>query len=72
VAASWALPWMRASLPMRYGAKVVAAAQGIVLLAASSQLLPAPGTTALLGAALGAVSWSFGLSVAWLWRHARA
>ena len=54
VAASWALPWMRASLPTRYCAKVVAATQGIVLLVASSQLLPAPGTAALVGAALGA------------------
>jgi phosphatidylglycerophosphate synthase len=72
VVASWALPWMRASLPTRSGAKVVAAAQGIVLLVASSQLLPAPGTAALVGAALGALSWSFGRSVAWLWRHARA
>jgi phosphatidylglycerophosphate synthase len=72
VAASWALPWMRASLPTRSGAKVVAAAQGVVLLVASSQLLPAPGTAALVGAAVGALSWSFGRSVAWLWRHARA
>ena len=72
VVASWALPWMRASLPTRSGAKVVAATQGIVLLVASSQLLPTPGTAALVGAALGALSWSFGCSVAWLWRHARA
>jgi phosphatidylglycerophosphate synthase len=72
VAVSWATPWLRANLPTRYGAKVVAAVQGFVLLVASSQLLPAPGTIALVGGALAALGWSFGRSVVWLWRHARA
>ncbi len=72
VVASWALPWMRASLPTRYrregrrGGARDRPARGVVAAAA------APGTAALVGAALGALSWSFGCSVAWLWRHARA
>lgn len=72
VVASWVLPWLRANLPTRYDAKAIAAVQGIVLLVASSQLLPAANTVALVGGALATLGWSFGRSVVWLWRHARS
>lgn len=72
VAASWALPWMRAALPTRFSAKVVAALQGIVLVVATSDVLPRPLTTALVATALALLVWSFGSSTRWLWRNAHA
>jgi phosphatidylglycerophosphate synthase len=68
VAASWALPWLRGPLPTRRSAKVVAAAAGIVLVVAAGGVLAPPVATALVVVTLAAVSWSFGRSVAWLWR----
>jgi phosphatidylglycerophosphate synthase len=70
VVASWALPWLRAALPVRFSAKVVAAVQGIALLVATAQVLPVL-AVGLVWCALGALLWSFGGSVTWLWRHAR-
>ncbi|TYC23424.1 CDP-alcohol phosphatidyltransferase family protein [Micromonospora sp. MP36] len=69
VAASWALPWMRGSLPPRYWRKVVAAVQGVVLAVAASHLLPPVATAALVAGALALLIESFGRDVAWLWRH---
>jgi phosphatidylglycerophosphate synthase len=71
VAASWVLPWLRGALPTRFSAKVVAAAAGIVLVVAAAGALPGPLAVGLVVALLAAVSWSFGQSVAWLWRARR-
>jgi phosphatidylglycerophosphate synthase len=71
VAASWVLPWLRGALPTRFSAKVVAAAAGIVLLVAAAGVLPDVLAFALVLALLAAVTWSFGQSVAWLWRARR-
>lgn len=68
VAASRLLPWLTGSLPVRMSAKVVAAAQGIVLIVAVARVLPAGLAAALVVVALGALLWSFGCSVAYLWR----
>jgi hypothetical protein len=68
VVASWLMPWLSGSLPTRYAAKVVAAAQGIVLVVASAHLLAPQIATALVVAAMTALLWSFGKSVTWLWR----
>ena len=68
VAASWVLPWLTGELPVRMSAKAVAALQGIVLIVAVSGVLPHGVATALVLAALGALVWSFGQSVTWLWR----
>lgn len=68
VAASWALPWLRAALPHRVSRKTVAAIQGIALAVASSGLLPAPVSAAVVGTALALLVWSFTRDVAWLWR----
>jgi phosphatidylglycerophosphate synthase len=68
VAASWVLPWLSGALPVRFSAKVVAAAQGIVLVVAGAGVLPHAIAAGLVVAALGALAWSFGQSVAWLWR----
>jgi len=69
VAASWALPWLRGSLPPRYWRKVVAAAQGIVLVFAAADVLPRPLLSATVAAALALLIESFGRDVGWLWHH---
>jgi phosphatidylglycerophosphate synthase len=68
VAASWILPWLRGALPVRYSAKVVAASAGVNLVVVASGLLPHTLAVVLVLATLGAVTWSFGKSVVWLWR----
>jgi phosphatidylglycerophosphate synthase len=70
VAAAWLLPWLRTDLPPRFGRKVVAATQGIVLAVAASGLVYEPLAVASVGAALALLVWSFGRDVRWLW-HAR-
>ncbi len=72
VVASWSQPWMRSPLPARFSAKVVAALQGVVLVIAAAGILAAPLAVALVVGALGLLLWSFGKSVAWQRRHARA
>jgi phosphatidylglycerophosphate synthase len=62
-------PWLRAPIPPRYWAKVVAALQGIVLLVAASGVLPRGWTVLALVAALALLAESFGRSVGLLWRH---
>jgi len=68
VVASWTMPWLSGSLPTRFSAKVVAALQGVVLVVACAGVLPSAVAAALVMAALTALVWSFGQSVAWLWR----
>ena len=68
VAASWAAPWLTAPLPPRFSRKVVAAAQGVILVVATAHLLPYPIALAAVTAALAALTWSFGRDVGWLWR----
>jgi phosphatidylglycerophosphate synthase len=69
VAVGGALPWLRAPLPTRYSAKVVAAIQGIALVIVATGLLPPPSATGLVAVALGLLLWSFGHDVLWLWRR---
>jgi len=60
-------PWMSRPLPPRYWAKVVAAAQGIVLAIAASNLLPRPLVIAALIGALALLAESFGRDIVRLW-----
>lgn len=66
--AGWWLPWLRAPLPARYWRKVVAAVQGVVLLAAAA-FGPQPWTRTALLVALVLLAESFGRDVWWLRRH---
>jgi phosphatidylglycerophosphate synthase len=66
VAAGVLLPWLTAPLPPRFSRKVVAAAQGIVLVTAVSGVLPPALTAVALTGALAALCWSFGRDVVWL------
>jgi phosphatidylglycerophosphate synthase len=68
VAASWALPWLTAPLAPKFSRKVVAAVQGIVLVVATTGVLPQPLTLAVVALALGSLTWSFGRDIGWLWR----
>ena len=66
VAAGALLPWLTAPLPPRYSRKVVAAAQGVVLVTAVSGVLPSGVSVVALSGALAALCWSFGRDVVWL------
>jgi phosphatidylglycerophosphate synthase len=63
------LPWMRGGLPPRYWRKVVAATQGVALVAATAGVLPRSLTVAALAVALTLLVESFGRDVGWLWQH---
>jgi phosphatidylglycerophosphate synthase len=70
--AGWLVPWMRGQLPPRYWRKVVAATQGITLVIAAADVLPATLTRAAVVVALGVLAESFGRDVYWLWSHRQA
>jgi phosphatidylglycerophosphate synthase len=71
MAAGRVLPWLTGELPPRFSRKVVAAAQGTVLLVAVAGVLPATVTTAAVLLALLALIWSFGRDIHWLNRSTR-
>jgi phosphatidylglycerophosphate synthase len=68
VAATALLPWLRGHLAPRRWRKVVAAAQGVVLLVAVADLLPRPLTAAALAGSLTLLAASFASCVQLLWR----
>jgi phosphatidylglycerophosphate synthase len=65
VAAGWLAPWLTGALSPRYSAKVVAAAQGIVLVIAAA--FTGVWVAALVALALTALVWSFAHDVRRLW-----
>ncbi|GAA1264646.1 CDP-alcohol phosphatidyltransferase family protein [Sphaerisporangium rubeum] len=67
VAASWTAPWLKSPLPPSMARKTVAALQGILLVTAASEVLPA--TTLLLATALATLTWSFTRDILWLYRN---
>ncbi|WP_420883950.1 CDP-alcohol phosphatidyltransferase family protein [Micromonospora sp. CPCC 205547] len=69
VAAGWVLPWLRGTLPPRYWRKVVAAAQGVLLLAVAADVLPRAVAAVVAAVALALLVESFGHDVGWLWWH---
>lgn len=72
VAASWAAPWLTVALPPKFSRKVVAAAQGVVLVVATAHLLPRPLALVAVVAALVSLTWSFARDISWLWRTEQA
>jgi phosphatidylglycerophosphate synthase len=66
--ATWAAPWLGGPVPARYWRKAVAALQGIVLTAATAQVLPGSWPTGAVGLALVLLAWSFGTPGVELWR----
>jgi len=59
-------PWLMLGLPDRFGRKVVCVLQLVALIALQLPNLPESVVSALLIAALGALTWSFGRDVLWL------
>ena len=72
LAAGWARPWMRATLPRRDWRKTVTASQGVALVIAASGVVPTSVNRILLAVALALLAESFGRDVWWLWRHRHA
>jgi len=73
VAAGWALPWLRNTLPASRVRTVVGTAQGIVLTVVAAgvgvEVLPAPVAVVLTALSLVALAGSFVQDVQWLRRH---
>ena len=70
-AAGWVFDWFRRRLPSRPWCRVVAGVQGVVLVVAAAQVLPAAPTYVALAVALALLVESFGHDVLWLVRHRR-
>lgn len=68
VIAGKALPWLNAPLPERFSRKVVCVVQVGALVALQLPLLPPGGAGALVAGVAGALAWSFGRDVVWLWQ----
>jgi phosphatidylglycerophosphate synthase len=71
VAAARVWPWLNAPLPPSTARKTVAALQGVFLLLAASGFLPYALEFGVVATALGALVWSFGRDVLWLFRTSR-
>ena len=67
IAAGRAVAWLRAPVPPTVAGKAVAVAQGAVLVVSTAGLLPQTIMMWTVAAALGALVWSFGRSVRWLY-----
>jgi phosphatidylglycerophosphate synthase len=72
VVARRGLPWLRAPLPPRHWCKVVAVAQGVVLVVAATGALPRPVAVLALVVVAVLLVESFGREVRELWRISRA
>lgn len=66
--AGLAFPWLNASLPTRLSGKVVCVVQLCVLIALQSPWFTGILGTLLVIGALGALAWTFGRDILWLWR----
>lgn len=62
-------PWLYDPLPSRYSGKVVAVIQMITLIVLQLPGLPPLLAIALTVGVLGALGWSFGRDIVWLWRR---
>ncbi|MGV8848806.1 MAG: CDP-alcohol phosphatidyltransferase family protein [Propionibacteriaceae bacterium] len=72
VAAALALPWLASTLPRRPSRRLIAATTGVILVVASSLLLPGALARSVLAVALCALMVSFGRDVIWLAAHRSA
>ena len=72
VAASYAWPWLGATLPASRRRQAVCVVQIVSLLGALVPLVVQPWSAVLAFAGLALLVWSFGVDVVWLARHARS
>jgi phosphatidylglycerophosphate synthase len=68
VAVARFVPWLNQPLPERSGRKVVCVWQGATLVALNSPVLPDWLILPVVGGVAGALLWSFGRDIVWLWR----
>jgi phosphatidylglycerophosphate synthase len=69
VAAGRLMPWMAAPLRATLRGRIVAVSQLVGLGVALAPIVPAPASTVAAGLTLAALTWSFGLDIAWLARQ---
>lgn len=68
VGAGLVVPWLRQPLPESLARKVVCVVQLAVLVALNSQILPGWFIVTVVAVVAGALVWSFGRDIWWLWR----
>jgi phosphatidylglycerophosphate synthase len=71
VAAAGLLPWLARPLYPSIRRKAIAVLQFIGLIVAVAPIVARPLSAAVAAAALAALTWSFAVDVAWLWRRRR-
>jgi phosphatidylglycerophosphate synthase len=69
VAAGWALPYMRRSLPPSMRRKTICVIQILALCAVLMPMIQPPWSALLAAAALTALCYSFAVDTIWLYRH---
>jgi phosphatidylglycerophosphate synthase len=70
LAATWAFRWLQSPLPESWRRKAVCVVQVAALALALLPVVPRPASVVVVGIALGVLTWSFFVDVAWLRRHA--
>lgn len=68
VAAAVLLPWLNQRLPDHYSRKVVCVVQLVTLVVLSAQILPGWFVVPVVLGVAGALAWSFGRDILWLWK----
>ena len=68
VATGWVLPWMARPLQPTYRGKTITVCHLVGLSVALAPIVPTPFSAVVVGATLAALSWSFAVDVARLWR----
>lgn len=69
VVSGWLWSWLRAPLPSSRRGKAICVIQSGGLVAVVSPLVPRPASTLIAAVSLGALAYSFGEDVVWLWRR---
>jgi phosphatidylglycerophosphate synthase len=69
VASGWLWSWLRAPLPSSQRGKIICVIQSAGLTATVSPLVPWPASALISAVSLGALAYSFGVDVVWLWRR---
>jgi len=69
VVSGWFWAWLRAPLPSSHRGKVICVIQSGGLVAVVSPVVPWPASALIAAVSLGALAYSFGVDVVWLWRR---
>ncbi len=69
IATAQFLPWLNKSAPARFSGKVVCVVQLAALIALNAPIMPDFLVWPVMLAVMGALIWSFGHDIVWLWRN---